>query len=129
MVWGKRAEALGKFLTKGSRLFVEGGLRTSSYDDKEGNKGYRTEIVASNIILAGWRRGSRWRRRWRRSGVAAAVAVEYEWRRRRRLRWRRRRWWRRLAVAAAAAVVLVVAVAAYGDADDDGGGGDDDIPF
>ena len=52
-VWGKRAEALGKFLTKGSRLFVEGGLRTSSYDDKEGNKRYRTEVVAQNIILAG----------------------------------------------------------------------------
>jgi single-strand DNA-binding protein len=53
VVWGKRAEALSKFLTKGSRLFVEGGLRTSSYDDKEGNKKYRTEIVANNIILAG----------------------------------------------------------------------------
>ena len=53
VVWGKRAEALGKFLTKGSRLFVEGGLRTSSYEDKDGNKRYRTEIVASNIILSG----------------------------------------------------------------------------
>src|SRR6187402_311440 len=53
VVWGKRAEALGKFLTKGSRLFIEGGLRTSTYDDKEGNKKYRTEIVANNIILSG----------------------------------------------------------------------------
>src|SRR6187551_315807 len=53
VVWGKRAEALSKFLTKGSRLFVEGGLRTSTYDDKEGNKKYRTEVVASNIILSG----------------------------------------------------------------------------
>jgi single-strand DNA-binding protein len=53
VLWGKRAEALGKFLSKGTRLFVEGGLRTSSYDDKEGNKRYRTEIVASNIILTG----------------------------------------------------------------------------
>lgn len=53
VVWGKRAEALGKFLTKGSRLFVEGSLRTSSYDDREGHKRYKTEIVASNIILAG----------------------------------------------------------------------------
>jgi single-strand DNA-binding protein len=53
VVWGKRAEALAKFLTKGSRLFVEGGLRTSSYDDREGNKRYKTEIVANNIILAG----------------------------------------------------------------------------
>lgn len=53
VVWGRRAEALSKFLTKGSRLFVEGGLRTSSYDDKDGNKRYRTEVVAQNIILAG----------------------------------------------------------------------------
>ena len=53
VVWGKRAEALSKFLTKGSRIFVEGGIRTSSYDDKEGQKRYRTEVVANNIILSG----------------------------------------------------------------------------
>jgi len=53
VVWGKRAEALSKILSKGSRIFVEGGLRTSSYDDRDGNKRYRTEIVASNIILSG----------------------------------------------------------------------------
>lgn len=53
VLWGKRAEALGKFLTKGSRLFIEGGLRTTSYEDRDGNKRYRTEIVANNVILAG----------------------------------------------------------------------------
>ncbi len=53
VLWGKRAEALGKFLSKGTRLFVEGGLRTSSYDDRDGNKRYKTEIVANNIILTG----------------------------------------------------------------------------
>jgi single-strand DNA-binding protein len=53
VVWGKRGEALSKILSKGSRIFVEGGLRTSSYDDKEGKKRYRTEIVANNIILSG----------------------------------------------------------------------------
>ena len=53
VVWGKRAEALGKILSKGSRLFVEGALRTSSYDDRDGNKRYKTEVVASNIILGG----------------------------------------------------------------------------
>lgn len=52
VVWGKRAEGLGKFLRKGDRLFIEGGLRTSSYD-KDGEKRYRTEIVASNVILSG----------------------------------------------------------------------------
>jgi single-strand DNA-binding protein len=59
VVWGKRAEALAKILSKGSRLFIEGGLRTSSYDDKEGNKRYRTEIVANNIILSGGGGGGR----------------------------------------------------------------------
>jgi single-strand DNA-binding protein len=59
VVWGKRAEALAKFLTKGSRIFVEGGLRTSSYDDKDGNKRYKTEVVAQNIILSGGGGGAR----------------------------------------------------------------------
>lgn len=53
VVWGKRGEALAKILSKGSRIFVEGGLRTSSYDDKDGDKRYKTEIVANNIILSG----------------------------------------------------------------------------
>lgn len=57
VVWGRRAEALAKILTKGSRVFVEGGLRTSSYE-KDGLKRYRTEINATNIILAGGARGS-----------------------------------------------------------------------
>lgn len=57
VVWGKRAEALGKILTKGSGLLVEGSLRTSSYDDREGNKRYKTEVIANNIVLAGGSRG------------------------------------------------------------------------
>lgn len=57
VVWGKRAEALNKILSKGSRIFIEGGLRTSSYDDREGHKRYKTEIVANNIVLAGGARG------------------------------------------------------------------------
>ncbi|EYF02326.1 Single-stranded DNA-binding protein [Chondromyces apiculatus DSM 436] len=53
VVWGKRAEALGKILSKGTSLFVEGSLRTSSYDDRDGNKRYKTEVIASNILLTG----------------------------------------------------------------------------
>lgn len=53
IVWGKRGESLSRILSKGSRLFVEGGIRTSSYDDKDGNKRYKTEVVANNIILGG----------------------------------------------------------------------------
>src|SRR5437868_6544315 len=51
-MWGKRGEALSKFLQKGDRIFVEGGLRTSSYE-KNGEKRYSTEIHATNIILGG----------------------------------------------------------------------------
>jgi single-strand DNA-binding protein len=53
VIWGRRAEALSRILSKGSRVFVEGALRTSSYDDKDGNKRYKTEVIAQNIILAG----------------------------------------------------------------------------
>ncbi len=55
-VWGKRAEALGKILTKGDSLFIEGRIQTSSYE-KNGEKRYSTEVVANNIILSGRGRG------------------------------------------------------------------------
>lgn len=57
VVWGKRGEALAKILGKGSSLFIEGSLRTSSYDDRDGNKRYKTEIIANNVILSGRSRG------------------------------------------------------------------------
>ena len=56
-VWGKRGEALSKILAKRSSLFVEGSLRTSSYDDRDGNKRTKTEVIANNVILAGGKRG------------------------------------------------------------------------
>lgn len=54
-VWGKRAEGLGSFLAKGHRLYVEGRIQTSSYDDRDGNQRYRTEINALNVIPLGGR--------------------------------------------------------------------------
>jgi len=57
VVWGKRGEALAKILAKGSSIFIEGSIRTSSYDDREGNKRYKTEIIANNVLLTGGRRG------------------------------------------------------------------------
>lgn len=51
VLWGKRGEALAKFLTKGTAVFVEGRLQTSSYDDRDGNKRYKTEIVANNLLI------------------------------------------------------------------------------
>ena len=51
-IWGPRGEALAKILAKGNKVFVEGSLRTTSYE-KNGEKRYKTEIVASNIMLGG----------------------------------------------------------------------------
>jgi single-strand DNA-binding protein len=53
VVWAKRGEALSKILAKGSTILVEGGIRTSSFEDKEGNKRYKTEIVATDVKLLG----------------------------------------------------------------------------
>jgi single-strand DNA-binding protein len=53
VLWGKRAEALSKFLTKGTKIFVEGRLQTRTWDDKQGNKRYTTEINAQEVILLG----------------------------------------------------------------------------
>jgi len=56
-LWGKRGEALAKFLAKGDRIFVEGRIQTSSYE-KDGEKRYRTEVVATNVILNGGNGGA-----------------------------------------------------------------------
>lgn len=53
VVWGKRAEALSKILTKGMRVLVEGSIQYSSYEDKNGIKRYRTEINAKEVELPG----------------------------------------------------------------------------
>jgi len=53
VLWGKRAVSLAPILSRGSRVMVEGNLRTSSYE-KDGATRYSTEIRATNIYLAGW---------------------------------------------------------------------------
>ena len=51
--WGKTAEIIEKFVTKGKEIAIEGKLTHRSYDDKDGNKRYVTEVVASEILLLG----------------------------------------------------------------------------
>jgi single-strand DNA-binding protein len=53
VVWGKQAETCGQYLAKGRQVFVEGSIRTRSYDDKDGNKKYITEIVARDVRFLG----------------------------------------------------------------------------
>lgn len=48
---GKTAEACGKYLHKGSKVYVDGRLQTRKWDDKEGNTRYSTEVVVSDIVF------------------------------------------------------------------------------
>ena len=50
-----RAENVAPYLTKGKQVYVEGRLQTRSYDDKDGKKVWRTEVVADEVILLGGR--------------------------------------------------------------------------
>lgn len=49
VVFGRQAETAAQYLKKGSGVFVEGRIQTRSWDDKEGKKQYRTEIVADRV--------------------------------------------------------------------------------
>ncbi len=53
IVWGKRAEGLARFLKKGSWILVEGSLRTSSWEDRDGIKRWKTEVVAKSVYFGG----------------------------------------------------------------------------
>lgn len=57
-MWGKRAESLNKFLSKGRTIYVEGRIQTRQWEDKDGNKRYTTDIVATNVILLGGGQGA-----------------------------------------------------------------------
>jgi single-strand DNA-binding protein len=58
VVWGKPAEACGQYLAKGRQVFVEGAIRSRTYDDKDGIKRYATEIVAQRVQFLGSPGGS-----------------------------------------------------------------------
>lgn len=49
--WGKTAEIIEKYVVKGKEIAIDGKLSTRSYDDKDGNKRYITEIVANEVLL------------------------------------------------------------------------------
>ena len=59
VVWGKQAEHCGQYLSKGRQVYIEGSIRTRSYDDKSGNKRYITEIIAQRIQFLGGGGGTR----------------------------------------------------------------------
>lgn len=51
VVWGKLAEICEKYLKKGSKVYISGESETRSYDDKEGNKRYVTELVGEKMEM------------------------------------------------------------------------------
>jgi single-strand DNA-binding protein len=55
VVLGPRGDALAKALHRGSRVFIEGSLRTSSYTGRDGKKHFKTEVVAAEVLPAGGR--------------------------------------------------------------------------
>ena len=49
--WGKTAELIEKYVTKGKEIAVQGKLTHRSYDDKNGDKKYVTEVIISELVL------------------------------------------------------------------------------
>jgi single-strand DNA-binding protein len=58
VTWSKLAEICNQLLVAGSKVFVEGRLQTRSWEDQEGVKHYKTELVADDMVLLGGRAGS-----------------------------------------------------------------------
>jgi len=55
VVWGKQAETIKEYLSKGREVYIEGRIDNRSYDDKEGNKRYISEVVVENFRFIGSR--------------------------------------------------------------------------
>lgn len=51
VIWGKTAESLHEYLTKGKQIYVEGRIQTKEWTDKEGTKKQTTEIRADKVVL------------------------------------------------------------------------------
>ncbi len=51
VAWRKLGEICGQYLRKGSKVYIEGRIQTREWEGEDGNKRYRTEIVADNMIM------------------------------------------------------------------------------
>jgi len=59
VAWRKLAEICAQYLKKGNKIYIEGRMQTRDWQDKEGNKRQRTEIVADNMIMLDTRGGAK----------------------------------------------------------------------
>ena len=57
VAWGRLAEICGEYLSKGRMVYIEGSIKTRSWEDKEGNTRYTTEVVARNMQMLGGQGG------------------------------------------------------------------------
>jgi len=55
VAWEKLAQICGEYLQKGKQVYVEGSLQTRSWEDQNGQKRYKTEVKASNVVMLGRR--------------------------------------------------------------------------
>ncbi len=55
VAWGRQAEVIKEYLSKGREVYLEGRISNRSYDDKEGNKRYISEVVVQNFSFVGSR--------------------------------------------------------------------------
>ena len=67
VAWNRQAESCNQFLVKGSQVYVEGRLHTRTWDGQDGQKHYRTEVIASQVIFL-----------TRKAGADSAVLPELE---------------------------------------------------
>jgi single-strand DNA-binding protein len=57
VAWGRLGEICGEYLSKGRQVYIEGRIQTRDWEDRDGNKRYTTEIVASEMKMLGSREG------------------------------------------------------------------------
>jgi single-strand DNA-binding protein len=70
IAWGKLGDIIGQYMKKGRQIYIEGRLQTTSWDDKtSGQKRYKTEIIAENMIMLGSKPGES-------SSASGPVAVD-----------------------------------------------------
>ena len=69
VAWARLGEICGEYLKKGSQIYIEGRLQTRSWEDRDGNKRYTTEIIAQVMQMLGSAR--------RDSGEAGSVEERY----------------------------------------------------
>jgi single-strand DNA-binding protein len=72
VAWQRTAEIAGEYLKKGRSVYIEGRLQTRSWDDKDGQKHYKTEIVAQDLVLLGGREAGEGGGAGRTRGAAAS---------------------------------------------------------